>query len=350
MSGPVLLGLETSCDETSAAVLCGEADLLGHVILSQDVHQVYGGVVPELAARAHLQRIDKVVAATLDQASTRLTDLDALAVTAGPGLIGALLVGVSWAKAAAFALDRPLVAVHHMEAHLFGPVLEDPDAHPPFVALLVSGGHTLLLHAPKWGDYVLLGETRDDAAGEAFDKVGKMLGLTYPGGPAVERLAQEGRADRFTLPRPMVRGHQTPDDDEWYDFSFSGLKTAVATLVRTLDRDGTLERERPHVAAAFQEAAVDVLVTKTMRAVDQTGCCRVLLGGGVSANSRLREETAARLGPNGSVLIASPRLSLDNGAMVARAGLFRFMRGERAEPDLSAHASLPFPGLIRRRR
>lgn len=350
MNGPVLLGLETSCDETSAAVLCGEADLLGHVILSQDVHQVYGGVVPELAARAHLQRIDEVVAATLDQAGTRLTDLDALAVTAGPGLIGALLVGVSWAKAAAFALGRPLVAVHHMEAHLFGPVLEDPNAHPPFVALLVSGGHTLLLHAPKWGDYVLLGETRDDAAGEAFDKVGKMLGLTYPGGPAVERLAQEGRADRFTLPRPMVRGHQTPDDDEWYDFSFSGLKTAVATLVRTLDRDGTLERERPHVAAAFQEAAVDVLVTKTMRAVDQTGCCRVLLGGGVSANRRLREETAARLGPNGSVLIASPRLSLDNGAMVARAGLFRFMRGERAEPDLSAHASLPFPGLIRRRR
>ena len=350
MSGPVLLGLETSCDETSAAVLRGETDLLGHVILSQDVHQVYGGVVPELAARAHLQRIDEVVATALDQAGTRLDDLDALAVTAGPGLIGALLVGVSWAKAAAFALGRPLVAVHHMEAHLFGPALENPDAHPPFVALLVSGGHTLLLHAPEWGDYVLLGETRDDAAGEAFDKVGKMLGLAYPGGPAVERLAQEGMVDRFTLPRPMVRGNQSPDDDEWYDFSFSGLKTAVATLVRTLDRAGTLEQERPHVAAAFQEAAVDVLVTKTMRAVDQTGCCRVLLGGGVSANRRLRDETAARLGSSGSVLFASPRLSLDNGAMVARAGLFRLMRGERAEPDLSAHASLPFPGLIRRRR
>ena len=350
MSGPVLLGLETSCDETSAAVLRGETDLLGHVILSQDVHQVYGGVVPELAARAHLQRIDEVVATALDQAGTRLDDLDALAVTAGPGLIGALLVGVSWAKAAAFALGRPLVAVHHMEAHLFGPALENPDAHPPFVALLVSGGHTLLLHAPEWGDYVLLGETRDDAAGEAFDKVGKMLGLAYPGGPAVERLAQEGRVDRFTLPRPMVRGNQSPDDDEWYDFSFSGLKTAVATLVRKLDRAGTLEKERAHVAAAFQEAAVDVLVTKTMRAVDQTGCCRVLLGGGVSANRRLREETAARLGSSGSVLFASPRLSLDNGAMVARAGLFRLMRGERAEADLSAHASLPFPGLIRRRR
>ena len=350
MSGPVLLGLETSCDETSAAVLRGETDLLGHVILSQDVHQVYGGVVPELAARAHLQRIDEVVATALDQAGTRLDELDALAVTAGPGLIGALLVGVSWAKAAAFALGRPLVAVHHMEAHLFGPALENPYAHPPFVALLVSGGHTLLLHAPEWGDYVLLGETRDDAAGEAFDKVGKMLGLAYPGGPAVERLAQEGKADRFTLPRPMLRGNQSPDDDEWYDFSFSGLKTAVATLVRTLDRAGTLEQERPHVAASFQEAAVDVLVSKTMRAVDQTGCCRVLLGGGVSANRRLREETTARLGSRGSVLIASPRLSLDNGAMVARAGLFRLMRGERAEPDLSAHASLPFPGLIRRRQ
>jgi N6-L-threonylcarbamoyladenine synthase len=291
-----------------------------------------------------------VVATALDQAATSFDDVDALAVTAGPGLIGALLVGVSWAKAAAFALDLPLVAVHHMEAHLFGPSLEDPDAHPPFVALLVSGGHTMLLHAREWGDYVLLGETRDDAAGEAFDKVGKMLGLAYPGGPAVERLAQEGKADRFTLPRPMVRGNQSPDDDKWYDFSFSGLKTAVATLVRTLDKAGTLERERHHVAAAFQEAAVDVLVTKTMRAVDQTGCCRVLLGGGVSANCRLREEMAVRLGSSGSLLTASPRLSLDNGAMVARAGLFRFMRGERAEPDLSAHASLPFPGLIRRRR
>ena len=350
MKGPVMLGLETSCDETSAAVLRGETDLLGHVILSQDAHQVYGGVVPELAARAHLQRIDEVVATALEQADTRIDDLDALAVTAGPGLIGALLVGVSWAKAAAFALDRPLVAVHHMEAHLFGPVLEYAEARPPFVALLVSGGHTLLLHAREWGDYVLLGETRDDAAGEAFDKVGKMLGLEYPGGPAVERLARGGRADRFTLPRPMVRGNQSPDDDEWYDFSFSGLKTAVATLVRSLDRDGTLEQERPHVAAAFQEAAVDVLVTKTMRAVDQTGCCRVLLGGGVSANGRLREEVTARLGSNGSVWIGPPRFSLDNAAMVARAGLFRFMRGERAEPDLSAHANLPFPGLSRRRR
>ena len=348
MSVPLVLGLETSCDETSAALLRG-ASLLGHVILSQDVHQVYGGVVPELAARGHLQHVDEVVDAALAQADTRLGDLDAVAVTAGPGLIGALLVGVSWAKAFAFALDLPLIAVHHMEAHLFGPALENPDAVPPFVALLVSGGHTLLLHVPEWGRYELLGETRDDAAGEAFDKVAKLLGLSYPGGPALDRMAREGRADRFDLPRPMLRGGQTPADDDWYDFSFSGLKTAVATLVRTLDGMGTLDRERPHVAASFQEAAVDVLVTKTMRAVEQTGCRRVLLGGGVSANGRLREEMAARLGRGGQVLLASPRLSLDNGAMVARAGLFRLERGEHAGPDVSADARLPFPGLFRRR-
>jgi N6-L-threonylcarbamoyladenine synthase len=345
----LILGLETSCDETSAAVLRGRSQLLGHVILSQDVHQVYGGVVPELAARAHLQRLDDVVDAALAQAGARLEELDALAVTAGPGLIGALLVGVSWAKAVALALDVPLVAVHHMEAHLFGPALEDPDAEPPFVALLVSGGHTLLMYVPEWGRYELLGETRDDAAGEAFDKVAKLLGLPYPGGPAVSGLATEGRGDRFTLPRPMIRGGQAPADEDWYDFSFSGLKTAVVTLCRTLQGMGTLERERPHVAASFQEAAVDVLVTKTMRAVDQTGCPRVLLGGGVSANRRLREEMAARLGSGGRVLLASPRLSLDNGAMVARAGLFRLERGERAAPDASADAGLPFPGLVRRR-
>jgi N6-L-threonylcarbamoyladenine synthase len=348
VTAPLVLGLETSCDETSAAVLRGTSELLGHVILSQDVHQVYGGVVPELAARAHLQRVDDVVDAALAQAGARLEQLDAVAVTAGPGLIGALLVGVSWAKAVALALDLPLIAVHHMEAHLFGPALEDPDADPPFVALLVSGGHTLLMYVPEWGRYELLGETRDDAAGEAFDKVAKLLGLPYPGGPAIDRLAKEGRGDRFPLPRPMIRGGQSPEDDDWYDFSFSGLKTAVATLVRTLEAMGTLDRERPHVAASFQDAAVDVLVTKTMRAVDQTGCRRVLLGGGVSANRRLREEMARRLGADGRVLLASPRLSLDNGAMVARAGLFRLERGERAGPDTSADAALPFPGLVRR--
>jgi N6-L-threonylcarbamoyladenine synthase len=349
-SAPLVLGLETSCDETSAAVLRGERELLGHVILSQDVHRVYGGVVPELAARAHLQRVDEVVDAALAQAGVGMRDLDAVAVTAGPGLIGPLLVGVSWAKAVAFALDQPLVAVHHMEAHLFGPALEDAEARPPFVALLVSGGHTMLMDVPEWGRYELLGQTRDDAAGEAYDKVGKLLGLPYPGGPAIEQLAREGNPDRFTLPRPMIYGGQTAAHADWYDFSFSGLKTAVATLVRSLERAGALDRERASVAAAFQEAAVDVLVTKTMRAVDHTGCRRVLLGGGVSANLGLRQEMAARLGSTGRVFFASPRLSLDNGAMVARAGLFRLERGERAAPDASADASLPFPGLTLRRR
>lgn len=349
LEDPLVLGLETSCDETSAAVLRGRFDLLGHVILSQDVHEVYGGVVPELAARAHLQRVDDVVDAALAQAGMGLHDVDALAVTTGPGLIGALLVGVSWAKAAAFALERPLVAVHHMEAHLFGPVLEDPEAEPPFVALLVSGGHTLLMHVPEWGRYELLGETRDDAAGEAFDKVAKLLGYPYPGGPAIERASRGADAGRFPLPRPMIRPGQRAGADDWFDFSFSGLKTAVATLVGTLEETNSLERERAHVAASFQEAAVDALVTKTMRAVDRTRCRRILLGGGVSANRRLRAEMAARLGPDGRVLFASPRLSLDNGAMVARAGLFRLERGERAGAEMSADAGLPFPGLTRRR-
>lgn len=347
--GPVVLGLETSCDETSAAVLSGDLVLEGHVILSQDVHEVYGGVVPELAARHHLQQVDRVVDAALEQAGRGLDDVDAFAVTAGPGLIGALLVGVGWSRAAAFALDKPLVAVHHMEAHLFGPVVENPSAAPPFVALLVSGGHTLLLHVPAWGDYVLLGETRDDAAGEAFDKVAKMLGLPYPGGPAVSTLAESGDAQAFAFPRPMLRGNQVPDDPDFFDMSFSGLKTAVLETVRELESAGTIDRHRADVCASFQAAAVEVLVEKSLRAADLLGCHRVLLGGGVSANRELQRRMAERLTPyGGEVLRASPRLSLDNGAMVARAGRFRLERGEYAPLDLTASAGLPFPGLVRR--
>jgi len=348
VSAPLVLGLETSCDETSAAVLRGE-ELLGHVVLSQDVHEVYGGVVPELAARAHLQKVDPVVDEALARAGAGIDEVEAVAVTAGPGLIGALLVGVSWAKAAAFALGRPLVAVHHMEAHLFGPLLDDPEARPPFVALLVSGGHTLLLHSEAWGRYCLLGQTRDDAAGEAFDKVAKLLDLPYPGGPEIDRIAGEGDPTRHSFPRPMLHSASRPEEEGYYAFSFSGLKTAVAERVRTLEEGGaSLSEERPHLAAAFQEAVVDVLASKTMRAVEATGCRRVLLGGGVAANRRLREELGARLGGEGSLFVASPRLSLDNGAMVARCGAFRLGRGEVADLDLSARADLPFPGLRRR--
>ncbi len=347
MSDPLILGLETSCDETSAAVLKAPDTLKGHVIYSQDAHILYGGVVPEIAARAHIQRIDEVVDRALVEAGCTLSDIDAVAVTAGPGLIGALLVGVCWAKAAAFGLGRPLVAVHHMEAHLFAPSLENPDAVPPFVALLVSGGHTLLLHVPEWGTYHWLGQTRDDAAGEAFDKVARLLGMPYPGGPAIEAAASRGDEKRYRFPRPMLRRNQRPGDDDFYDFSFSGLKTAVVTVVREIEEDRPLEPERENVAASFQEAVVDVLTEKTMRAVEEMDCPRVLLGGGVAANGRLREALATRLEPDGVLLNASPRLSLDNGAMVARAGAFRLGRGEIASLDASPDPNLPFPGLMK---
>ena len=351
---PLVLGLETSCDETSAAIIAGDHRILGHVILSQDIHEVYGGVVPELAARAHLQKVDDVVEEALTQAGVEMKDVDVFGVTAGPGLIGALLVGVCWVKAVAYGLDKPWIGVHHMEAHLFAPSLEHPDAEPPFVALLVSGGHTLLLHVTAWGEYRLLGQTRDDAAGEAFDKVAKLLGLPYPGGPAVEQLAASGDDARHRLPRPMLRRNNQPDHPDFYDFSFSGLKTAVVELVRVLEAEGRLDEERAHVAAAFQRAAVDVLAAKTMRAVEQTGCARVVLGGGVSANQILRDEIARRLAgahpaadgtPEGALFFSSPRLAMDNGAMVARAARFRFDRGDLSPLDASASASLPFPGM-----
>jgi N6-L-threonylcarbamoyladenine synthase len=341
----LILGIESSCDETSAAFLLGESRILGHVILSQDIHQLYGGVVPELAARAHLTVIDDVVDEALRQAEISLREVEALGVTAGPGLIGALLVGVCWTKATAFGLGRPVVPVHHMEAHLFGPCLENPLAVPPFVGLLVSGGHTLLLHASEWGQYQFLGGTRDDAAGEAFDKVAKLLELPYPGGPQIEVAAALGDALRYAFPRPMLRNDQSPGDSDYFDFSFSGLKTAVAEAVGKVNASGSLERERAHLAASFQQAAVDVLVAKTMRAVESTGCRRVLLGGGVAANHALRSEMAYQLGSEGQLFHASPRLSLDNGAMVARCAAFRVDREGVGGLDLGADASMPFPGL-----
>ncbi|HKP76936.1 MAG TPA: tRNA (adenosine(37)-N6)-threonylcarbamoyltransferase complex transferase subunit TsaD [Longimicrobiaceae bacterium] len=347
MSAPLILALETSCDETSAAVLRGEGDLLGHVIFTQDIHRLYGGVVPELASRAHLRTVDDVVDGALREAGVRLGDVDAFAVTAGPGLIGALLVGVAWAKAAAWAAGKPIVGVHHMEAHLFATRLEHPGAEPPFVALLVSGGHTLLLWVPAWGEYHLLGATRDDAAGEAFDKAAKILGLPYPGGPSIQKAALEGDPRRHHLPRPLLNRGQRPGAPEYYEMSFSGLKNAVRLLVRALEKEGRLADEVPHVAAAFQTAVVDVLASKTMRAVKQHGCRRVVLGGGVANSRALRDELSRRLGPGGELYAPSPRLSTDNAAMIARAGLFRLQRGETSGLDLNARADLPFPGLVR---
>ena len=348
MSETLLLAVETSCDETSAAVLRGTRELLGHVILSQDVHKVYGGVVPELASRAHLRVVDDVVQGALREAGIALSEVDTFAVTAGPGLIGALLVGVAWSKAAAYALDKPLIAVHHMEAHLFATSIEHAGAEPPFVGLLVSGGHTMLVWVPEWGTYDLLGETRDDAAGEAFDKVAKILGLGYPGGPVIQRVAADGNPKAHPFPRPMLASNQTPGAADYYGFSFSGLKTSVLTRVRQVEAEGPLEAEVPNLAASFQAAVVDVLVGKTMRAVQQKKCPRVVIGGGVAASKALREGLAAALGEKGELYYPSLRLATDNAAMIARAAAFRLTRGEFAGLELTARADLPFPGLQRR--
>ena len=342
-----VLGIETSCDETSAAVVEGRGDavaLRSLVILSQDVHALFGGVVPEIASRAHLTALVPVVERALGDAGLRAAELDAVAVTHAPGLVGALLVGVSYGKALAWGAGVPLVGVHHMEGHLFATALEHPDAVPPFTALLVSGGHTLLLDVPRWGEYVALGATRDDAAGEAFDKVAKLLGLPYPGGRHIERLAAEHEAGAYRFSRPMLRASQQPGDDDYYDVSFSGLKTAVLLAVRAAEQAGTLAEARGPIARAFQDALVATLVEKTARAAERHGRRRIVLGGGVACNGALQRamrERAARLG--GTVFAPSPRLATDNAAMIARAGLFRLARGERAGLALSAHAPLPLP-------
>jgi N6-L-threonylcarbamoyladenine synthase len=347
VSGPLVLGIETSCDETSAAVLRGRSAILGHVILSQDAHAIYGGVVPEIAARAHLSVIDDVVGAALAEAKVDLADIDVIAATAGPGLIGALLVGVTWARALAFARGLPFLPVHHMEAHLFGTAVDDPSAEPPFVALLVSGGHTMLLRVPEWGRYELLGETRDDAAGEAFDKVAKILGLGYPGGPVIEARAREGNAAAYAFPRPMLAANQKPDEPGFYDFSFSGLKTSVLTRVTELEAAGRLAGAIDDLAASFQAAVIDVLAAKTKRAVDQSGCSRVVLGGGVAASRALRAAISEAVGPDVPVHFPSARLATDNAAMVASAAAWHFEHGATAGEAVTARADLSFPGLSR---
>jgi len=341
-----VLGIETSCDETSAAVVTGEpgegaaAHLDSCVILSQDVHAVYQGIVPELASRAHLAAVGPVTDRALADAGLAPRDVDLVAVTAGPGLAGALLVGVSYAKGFALAAGRPLIGIHHLEGHLFGTALDDPDAVPPFVGLIVSGGHTLLLDVEAWGRYRLLGSTRDDAVGEAFDKVGALLGLGFPGGPKVEREASHGDPGRYRFPRPMLHGGQRPSDTEYLDVSMSGLKTA---LVHAVKAAGDLAGERAHLARGFQDAVIDVLTAKVVRAVELTGRSRVVLGGGVACNKALAAALGAALAEAGASLhVPSPRLSTDNAAMIARAALFR--AGE-AGPAVDADPQLPFPGL-----
>jgi N6-L-threonylcarbamoyladenine synthase len=352
-----ILAIETSCDETSAAVLSGTGDdvkLESLVILSQDVHRIFGGVVPEIASRAHLTAIVPVTERALSDAGATSGSIDAVAVTNAPGLVGALLVGVSFAKSVAFSAGVPLVGVHHMEGHLFATSIDHPAAVPPFTALLVSGGHTLLLDVEEWGRYRLLGSTRDDAAGEAFDKVAKLLGLPYPGGRHIERLASEGDPTQIRFSRPMTRRDQKPGDADYYDVSFSGLKTAVLHAVReraigAIPESGadTQHGDRVAIAAGFQAALVDTLAEKTYRAAREFGRERVILGGGVACNKALARAIAERVTTLGATVYApSVRLATDNAAMIARAGLYRFERGERAPLDLNAYASMPIPGLV----
>jgi N6-L-threonylcarbamoyladenine synthase len=334
-----ILGLETSCDETSAAILRIENDrpsLRSLVILSQDIHRVFGGVVPELASREHLRTIGPVVERALAEAGIGLSQLDGVAVTAGPGLIGALLVGLMYGKGLAYGLRKPLIGVHHLEGHLFAPTLENADLVPPFIGLLVSGGHTLLLDVEGWGRYRVLGETLDDAAGEAYDKVGTLLGLDYPAGALVEKLARQGSAGRFGFPRPMIR--------DGFDFSFSGLKTAVLRAVRA---STDLEADRNDLARGFQDAIIEVLVEKTARAVSETGRTTAMIGGGVACNRTLAAQLTERLQGLARVVVAAPRLNTDNAAMIAAAGAWRLAQGEQSDFSLEPFDSGALPGIVR---
>ena len=345
-----VLGIETSCDETSAAVVTGDAShpvLRSLVILSQDVHRLFGGVVPEIASRQHLTGIVPAVRSALQEAGVTLADLDAIAVTHAPGLVGALLVGTSYAKALGFASNVPVVPVHHLEGHLFATLLEHADAAPPFTALLVSGGHTMLLDVPAWGTYRLLGQTRDDAAGEAFDKVAKLLGMPYPGGKHIEALAKTVETPTVRFAKPMVRSSSEPGDEDFYDLSFSGLKTAVLHAVRDAEKSERLDDARAAIARGFQDAAIGALIEKVDRGARLFRRKRIVLGGGVACNVALQDGIRGRVGARGVTVFApSPRLATDNAAMIAAAGLYRFAMGERAAPSMTAQASLPIPGLV----
>ncbi len=329
------LGIETSCDETAAAVLRDTA-VLSNIVSSQvKIHEQYGGVVPELASREHLKNILPVVREALERARVTLDDIGLVAATCAPGLIGALLVGVSAAKAIAYARNIPFIGVHHGEGHILAAQIEYPAIGYPYIALLVSGGHTALYHVKEFGSYRMLGQTRDDAAGEAYDKVAKLLDLPYPGGPVLDRLAREGNAEAIHFPRGQRDG---------YDFSFSGLKTAVrnhVVLFKSKDAGFDPKLIISDVAASFQAAVVDTLVEKTMLAAQETGAGSIVVAGGVAANSSLRERMRNAAEKNGMKLyIPGMDLCADNAAMIALAGYLHFQRGEHSSLDLNPRASM----------
>jgi N6-L-threonylcarbamoyladenine synthase len=327
------LGIETSCDDTSIALLEGESELRANLVSSQLEHAAYGGVVPELASRAHVSNVLPVFDRAMGEAGARPEDIDLIGVTHAPGLAGALLVGGAFAQGLALALHRPIVPVHHLEAHVVSILLEHPDVSLPALALVVSGGHTLLVHVLAWRHYQVVGRTRDDAAGEAFDKVAKLLGHGFPGGPAIEREARAGDPAAIAFPRPMR-------DSGDLDFSFSGLKTAVLQWIEARE-EAEVETRRADVCASFQAAVVDVLVEKTARAADELEVRSVILAGGVACNGALRRALRDRL-PRQAVVWPRPILCTDNGAMIARTAVLR--RDQAVRPGaFEVHASLPFP-------
>lgn len=329
-----ILAIESSCDETAAAVVVNGRDLRSNVISSQiDLHTLYGGVVPEIASRKHIEKINQVIEQALKEADMTLDDMDAIGVTYGPGLIGALLVGVAEAKALAYARNLPLVPVHHIEGHISANYIENPDLEPPFLCLVVSGGHTHLVRVLDYGKYEILGRTRDDAAGEAFDKVARAIGLGYPGGPKIEKVSHEGNPDAIAFPRAKV-------GDDVYDFSFSGLKSAVLNYLNGCRMKG-IEIVQADVAASFQKAVTDVLVDHAMHAVEEYHADKFAIAGGVASNGVIRaaiEEACMARGVK--FYRPSPILCTDNAAMIGAAAYYDFLAGKRAGMDLNAVANL----------
>lgn len=332
-----ILGIETSCDETGIAIYDQQQGLLAHQLYSQvKLHADYGGVVPELASRDHIKKTIPLIQAALKEANLTAEDIDGVAYTAGPGLVGALLVGATIGRSLAYAWNVPAIAVHHMEGHLLAPMLEENPPAFPFIALLVSGGHTMIVKVDGVGQYQILGESIDDAAGEAFDKTAKLMGLDYPGGPLLSRLAENGRAGRFKFPRPMT-------DRPGLDMSFSGLKTFTANTIAANDND---EQTRADIAYAFQEAVCETLVIKCKRALLQTGLKRIVIAGGVSANKQLRaslEALAEKIG--GTVYYPRTEFCTDNGAMIAYAGMQRLVQGELTDLAIKVQPRWPIDQL-----
>lgn len=330
-----ILAIESSCDETAAAVVKNGREILSNVISSQiDLHTLYGGVVPEIASRKHIEKINQVIREALEQAGRKLKDMDAIAVTYGPGLVGALLVGVSEAKALSFATGIPLVGVHHIEGHISANYIENKELEPPFVCLVVSGGHSHLVVVKDYGEYEIIGRTRDDAAGEAFDKVARAIGLGYPGGPKIDRLAREGNPDAIAFPRAKVAENQ-------YDFSFSGLKSAVLNYLNSCEMKG-IEVNRADVAASFQKAVIDVLVEHSLHAVKEYGYDKFAIAGGVASNSSLRSAFEKECEKRKIAFYhPSPVLCTDNAAMIGAAGYYEFCKGVRSTMDLNAVPNLP---------